>query len=112
MAQTQLAKKSLYSSARVISHGLACITGISTAGAGASHECTITGNGAAMAKLEQFRAVNTLRGKLNTSFSGTYRAFDFSKYVQLNLVEVQFRFNRRFDLSCRPVWIDTRAWQR
>lgn len=40
-----------------------------------------------------FQAVNTLLGNLKTAFSGTYHSFDFVKYAQ-----VQYRFNRRFDL--------------
>lgn len=94
---TQWAKKTLCASAQVVSDGLACFTGVTTVGA--SHERTITGGGAASVKLEQFRAVNTLLGNLKTSFSGTYHAFDFAKYGQRYLAEVQYRFNRRFDLS-------------
>ena len=96
-ALTQWAKKTLCASAQVISDGLACFTGVTTVGA--SHARTITGGGAASVKLEQFRAVNTLLGNLKTSFSGTYHAFDFAKYGQRYLAEVQYRFNRRFDLS-------------
>lgn len=96
-ALAQWAKKTLCASAQVISDGLACFTGVTTVGA--SHERTITGGGAAGVKLEQFRAVNTLLGNLKTSFSGTYHAFDFAKYGQRYLAEVQYRFNRRFDLS-------------
>lgn len=79
--------------AQVISDGLACFTGVTTIGA--RHERTITTS----VKLEQFRAVNTLLGNLKTSFSGTYHAFDFAKYAQRYLAEVQYRFNLRFDLS-------------
>lgn len=96
-ALTQWAKKTLCASALVVSDGLACFTGVTTVGA--CHERTITGGGAASVKLEQFRAVNTLLGNLKTSFSGTYHAFDFAKYGQRYLAEVQYRFNRRFDLS-------------
>lgn len=96
-ALAQWARKSLCASAQVISDGLACFTGVTTVGA--SHERTITGGGAASVKLEQFRAVNTLLGNLKTSFSGTYHAFDFAKYGHRYLAEVQYRFNRRFDLS-------------
>lgn len=50
-------------------------------------------------KLEQFRAVNTLLGNLKTAYLGTYHAFDFAKYAHRYLAEVQYRFNRRFNLS-------------
>ena len=36
---------------------------------------------------------------LKTAFGGTYHAFDFAKYAHRYLAEVQYRFNRRFDLS-------------
>ena len=79
-ALAQWARKALCASAQVVSDGLACFTGVTTAGA--SHERTVTGGGAASVKLEQFRAVNTLLGNLKTSFSGTYHSFDFAKYGQ------------------------------
>ena len=66
---------------------------------GASHNATVTGGGAASVKLPQFRAVNTLLGNLKTAFSGTYHSFNFEKYAHRYLGEVQYRFNRRFDLS-------------
>jgi hypothetical protein len=66
---------------------------------GATHERTITGGGASSVKLPQFSAVNTLLSNLKTSFSGTYHAFDFSKYADRYPAEFKYRFNRRFDLS-------------
>lgn len=44
-------------------------------------------------------AVNTFLGNLKTTYSGSYHAFDFAKYAHRYLAEVQYRFNRRFDLS-------------
>jgi len=38
-------------------------------------------------------------GNLKTSFSGTFHAFGFAKYAHRYLAEVQYRFNRRFDLK-------------
>jgi hypothetical protein len=66
---------------------------------GATQERIVTGGGAASVKLEQFRAVNTFLGNLNTAYSGTYHSSDFVKYAHRYLAEVQYRFNRRFDLS-------------
>ncbi len=43
--------------------------------------------------------MNTFLGNLKTAYSGTYHAFDFAKYAHRYLAEVQYRFNRRFDLS-------------
>ncbi|MBC7293895.1 MAG: IS1595 family transposase [Thermoleophilia bacterium] len=94
---TQWAKKSLCASAHVVSDGLWCFQAVTASGA--AHERTVTGGGPASVKLEKFRAINTLLGNLKTAFSGTYHAFDFAKYAHRYLAEVQYRFNRRFDLS-------------
>ncbi len=91
------AKKSLSASAHVVSDGLWCFKAVTVSGA--SHDRIVTGGGAASVKLKKFRAVNTLLGNLKTAFSGTYHAFNFSKYAHRYLAEVQYRFNRRFDLS-------------
>ena len=80
----------------LVSDGLSCFTVV--AELGAAHERSVTGGGAASAKLPQFRAVNTLLSKLKTALAGTYHAFDFAKYVHRYLAEFQWRFNRRFDL--------------
>lgn len=91
------AKKSLCASAHVVSDGLWCFKAVTASGA--THERTVTGGGASGVKLEKFRAVNTLLSNLKTAFSGTYHAFNFSKYAHRYLAEIQYRFNRRFDLS-------------
>lgn len=91
------AKKSLCASAQVVSDGLWCFQAVSASGA--SHERTVTGGGAASVKLDKFLAVNTLLGNLKTAFAGTYHSFDFAKYAHRYLAEVQYRFNRRFDLA-------------
>lgn len=96
-AVAQWAKKSLCASAQVVSDGLWCFQAVTAAGA--SHDRTVTGGGAASVKLEKFRAVNTVLGNLKTALSGTYHAFNFAKYAHRYLAEVQYRFNRRFDLS-------------
>jgi len=91
------ANKSLCASAEVVTDGLGCFRGVTANGA--THERTVTGGGAASVKLEQFRAVNTLLGNLKTAFAGTYHSFNFAKYAHRCLAEVQYRFNRRFNLS-------------
>ncbi len=96
-AIAEWAQTALAASARVVSDGLWCFKAVTSSGA--SHERTVTGGGAACVKLEQFRAVNTFLGHLKTAYSGTYHAFDFAKYAHRYLAEVQYRFNRRFDLS-------------
>lgn len=96
-AVTQWVKKSLRASAQVVPDGLWCFQAV--AAAGASHGRTVTGGGAASVKLEKFRAVNTVLGNLMTALSGTYHSFKLAKYAHRYLAEVQYRFNRRFDLS-------------
>lgn len=39
------------------------------------------------------------QGNLKTALSGIYHAFDSPKYAHRYLAEIQYRFNRRFDLS-------------
>ena len=80
----------------LVSDGLSCFTVV--AELGAAHERSITGGGAASAKLPQFRAVNTVLSNLKTALAGTYHAVKFAKYAHRYLAEFQWRFNRRFDL--------------
>lgn len=80
----------------LVSDGLACFEAASDNGA--LHERHVTGGGKSSAKLPQFRAVNTVLGNFKTAITGTYHAFDFKKYGHRYLAEVQYRFNRRFDL--------------
>lgn len=58
-----------------------------------------TGSGRQAALHPEFRNVNTVLGNLKTAISGTYHAFDFSRYADRYLAEAQYRFNRRFDLK-------------
>jgi ribosomal protein L37AE/L43A len=96
-AIAMFAAKSLATSARVISDGLWCFGAVKLIGA--EHQRVITGGGPSSAKLPQFKAINTVLGNLKTALSGTYHAFDFVKYAHRYLAEVQYRFNRRFDLA-------------
>ena len=61
-------------------------------------EVTVTGGGAASVKLPKFKAVNTVLGNLKTALAGTYHAFGFAKYAHRYLAQVQYLFNRRFNL--------------
>lgn len=91
------ANKALSASARTVSDGLPCFRTIS--GSVAEHQSIAVGGGRQSVKRPEFRWVNTLLGNLKTAISGTYHAFKFSKYADRYLAEVQYRFNRRFDLS-------------
>jgi hypothetical protein len=45
-------------------------------------------------------------GNLKTALAGTYHAFDFEKYAHRYLAEVQYLFNRRYDLrSSSSGWL-------
>ena len=79
----------------VVSDGLHCFLAAEDHGV---HERHITGSGKAAVKLPQFQAVNTVLSNLKTAMTGTYHAVKFQKYAHRYLAEVQYRFNRRFDL--------------
>lgn len=95
-AMRSFAARSLLLPLTLVSDGLGCFE--VAALLGARHERHVTGGGAASAKKPQFRAVNTVLSNLKTALSGTYHAFDFLKYGHRYLADVQYRFNRRFDL--------------
>jgi ribosomal protein L37AE/L43A len=78
------------------SDGLICFTAVD--GTGAVHRRTVTGGGKEAVELRQFRAVNTVLGNFKTALSGTYHAVKFAKYAHRYLAEVQYRFNRRYNL--------------
>lgn len=80
----------------VVSDGLGCIT--VSKSLGAVHDREITGSGKASVLNEKFRAVNTLIGNVKTELTGTYHAIKFAKYGYRYLAQVQFRFNRRYDM--------------
>jgi ribosomal protein L37AE/L43A len=99
------AAKSLARPLTVVSDGLGCFTAAESAGV---HKRIVTGGGRASVKLPQFQAVNTVLSNLKTAMAGTYHAIKFEKYAHRYLAEVQYRFNRRFDLRSilrRLVWV-------
>jgi transposase-like protein len=90
------AEKSLVAPATLVSDGLGCFTAVR--GTGILHEPHVTGGGAASVQNPSFRAVNTALGNIKTSMSGTYHAIGFKKYAYRYLGQIQYLFNRRFDL--------------
>lgn len=90
------ANKTIAASAHVVSDGLNCFDALK--GMVASHEVHVVGSGRQAVGHPEFNWVNTILGNLKTSISGTYHAFKFHKYADRYLAEVQYRFNRRFDL--------------
>ena len=93
----EFVERSLAAPATLVSDGLACFTAVR--GKGIAHEVHITGGGVASAKHSATQAVNTVLGNLKTSLAGTHHAFDFGKCGRHYLGQVQYLFNRRFDLS-------------
>ena len=90
------AKRSLRPSSIVVSDGLWCFQAVETAGC--FHQRKVVGKDRKSTSMNCFRWVNTILGNLKNAITGTYHAFDFEKYAHRYLGEVQYRFNRRFDL--------------
>jgi hypothetical protein len=82
--------------AHVVSDGLQCFGAVTEIGA--EHERVVTGGGRASVDRPEFRAVNTLLGNLKTAIAGTYHSFNFAKYGDRYLAELQYRLNRRFEM--------------
>lgn len=66
---------------------------------GYAHHVVIAGKGKAGCEVEPFRWLNVVLGNLKTTLVGTHHAFKFFKYARRYLAEVQYRFNRRFDMA-------------
>jgi len=90
------AKRFLHPTATVISDGLGCFRGVTDAGC--THQPEVVGVGRKSTEMGCFHWINTILGNLKTSIDGTYHGFKFEKYAYRYLAEVQYRFNRRFDL--------------
>jgi hypothetical protein len=80
----------------VVSDGLPSFRAVTAVGC--NHKPQVVGKGRKSTDMECFNWVNTILGNLKTAIAGTYHAFDFEKYANRYLAEVQYRFNRRFDL--------------
>ena len=91
------ASRSLAPGTQVISDGLWCFTSVTEADC--SHQREVVGKSRKSTSMECFTWVNTILGNLKTAISGTYHAFDFTRYSYRYLGEYQYRFNNRFDLA-------------
>ncbi|WP_043649664.1 IS1595 family transposase, partial [Chitinilyticum litopenaei] len=91
------AKQALAPNCHVVSDGLAGFAVLEQLGH--RHDAVIAPKRKAGTEIEPFRWLNTLLGNLKTALSGTYHAFKFKKYAPRYLSEVQYRFNRRFELK-------------
>jgi hypothetical protein len=80
----------------MVSDGLSCFV---AAGAQVNlHQRVVVGVRKS-SELDCFHWVNTLLGNIKSSIQGTYHGFSVRKYAARYLGEIQYRFNRRFDLS-------------
>jgi len=70
----------------------------SVVAAGCSNIAVVTG-GRHLNDLPPFRRINILLGNLNTSFNGTFHAFNFDKYARRYLDGFCFLVNRRFMMA-------------
>ncbi len=94
-ALVQWAETTLAPDALMVSDGLACFA--AAAELVDDHERVVVGTRKS-SDLECFHWVNTLLGNIKSSIQGTYHGFKFDKYAARYLGELQYRFNRRFDL--------------
>ena len=91
------AQQYLKASATVVSDGLACFRAVKAVGC--THQQEVFGSHRKSTTMGCFHWVNTILGNLKTSIDGNYHGFKFEKYAHRYLSEVQYRFNRRFDLA-------------
>jgi len=94
-ALVQWAQNALAPTTLIVSDGLACFA--SAAEIVGDHERVVVGNRRS-SDLECFHWVNTLLGNIKSSIQGTYHGFKFDKSAARYLAELQYRFNRRFDM--------------
>ena len=94
-ALTQWAEAALAPDALLVSDGLGCF--VSATDLVSNHERVVVGQRKS-SDLECFNRVNTLLGNIKSSIQGSYHGFKFEKYAARYLAELQYRFNRRFDL--------------
>ena len=89
--------KHLQPKSTVYTDGLYCFSAVRNAGC--YHMQLIVGSNRKSTEMTCFNWVNTVLSNLKTAISGTYHAFKFAKYASRYLAEVQYRFNRRFDMA-------------
>jgi ribosomal protein L37AE/L43A len=95
-AVERFAKRHFDPNAIVLSDGLACFTGI--ASAGLEHQIIVTGGGYRSMAIPEFQWLNTVLGNVKNSLHGSYHQFS-GKHLPRYLGEFCYRFNRRFDLA-------------
>jgi predicted RNA-binding Zn-ribbon protein involved in translation (DUF1610 family) len=92
----RFAKRHFDPNAIVLTDGLACFTGI--ASAGFEHQIIVTGGGYRSMAIPEFQWLNTVLGNVKNSLHSSYHQFS-GKHLPRYLGEFCYRFNRRFDLA-------------
>ena len=90
------AEKALHSSTHLITEGYSSLPAAS--GTITQHDVVVVSPGKS-SELDCFRWVNTVIGNTKNSIRGTYHGFKVARYARRYLAEVQYRFNRRFQLE-------------
>lgn len=90
------AQRSMAPRSTVYSDGLACFKAFDARNC--LHSPIVTGSGRASAQHPVFKRVNTLPGNVQSALTGTFHAFNL-KHAPRYLAELEYRFNRRFDLG-------------
>lgn len=90
------ANRALSASIHALSGALQCFGALT--GLIDSHERHVVGYGKQAVKNLAFRWGNTAPSNLKTEMSETYQAFNFGKYADRYLAEMQYRFDRHVDL--------------
>ena len=94
-ALAKWAEQALEPEALLVSDGLACFTSV---GELANYHQRVVVGKRKSSELDCFHWINTVLGNLKSSIQGSYHGINVKKYAQRYLGEVQYRFNRRFDL--------------
>ena len=82
--------------AATITAGLACFNALEEFG---THEIHVISKEGHEVSNTIFYWVNTILSNVKTSLAGTFHCINFKKYGYRYLADIQYRFNRRFDLK-------------
>ena len=89
------AENNLRGLVHTVTDGLACFSAFEEYG---THEVHIVSKEGHNKTAKDFNWVNTVLSNVKTSLSGTFHSLKFDKYGYRYLADLQFRFNRRFNL--------------
>lgn len=95
-AVKEWAEQNLEKAVHTVSDGLACFNALDDFG---FHEIHIVSKEGHESSDTHFHWVNTVLSNVKTALSGTFHCLNFAKYGYRYLADLQYRFNRRFDLK-------------